>query len=93
MIEDEEDNMLRSPNDGFNLSFAKNDPRVRSWHGRPRTNVNVPKDEFQDYDITYVVTDMEFKRMINGLLFWQTIMQKPEAMSLFPPELGNWFST
>ena len=42
------------------LTFAKNDPRIRvvGMEGS-RTNVNVPKDEFQDYDITYLVTDME----------------------------------
>ncbi|MFY9177270.1 MAG: aminoglycoside 6-adenylyltransferase [Caldicoprobacterales bacterium] len=78
------------------LSFAKNDPRVRvvGMEGS-RTNVNVPKDEFQDYDITYVVTDMEsFKKDDKWLDYFgkRIIMQKPEAMSLFPPELGNWFS-
>jgi aminoglycoside 6-adenylyltransferase len=97
MIEDEEDNM-RSEAQMMDLilSFAKNDPRVRvvGMEGS-RTNVNVPKDEFQDYDITYVVTDMEsFKKDDKWLDYFgkRIIMQKPEAMSLFPPELGNWFS-
>lgn len=46
------------------LSFARNDERVRAvgMEGS-RTNVNVPKDDFQDYDITYIVTDMaSFKK-------------------------------
>lgn len=97
MIEDEEDNM-RSEAQMMDLilSFAKNDPRVRvvGMEGS-RTNVNVPKDEFQDYDITYVVTNMEsFKKDDKWLDYFgkRIIMQKPEAMSLFPPELGNWFS-
>ena len=31
--------------------------------GRLRTNKNVPKDQFRDYDISYLVPDMEsFKK-------------------------------
>lgn len=54
------------------LTFAKNDPRIRvvGMEGS-RANVNVAKDEFQDYDISYLVTDMEsFKkddRCVNNL--------------------------
>ena len=78
------------------LSFAENDERIRviGMEGS-RTNVNVPKDDFQDYDITYVVTDMEsFKRDDKWLDYFgkRIFLQKPEAMSLFPHELGNWFS-
>lgn len=78
------------------LSFAKNDKRIRvvGMEGS-RTNVNVPKDEFQDYDITYVVTDMEsFTKDDNWLNYFgkRIIMQKPELMSLFPHDLRNWFS-
>jgi aminoglycoside 6-adenylyltransferase len=60
-----------------------------------RTNPNVPKDRFQDYDISYFVTDMDaFKKDDRWLdVFGKRIMmQKPEDMELFPPELGNWFS-
>ncbi|MBZ4666819.1 MAG: putative aminoglycoside 6-adenylyltransferase [Mahella sp.] len=60
-----------------------------------RTNANVPKDEFQDYDVTYAVTDIEsFKKEDKWLEYFgeRIFMQKPEAMSLFPHELGNWFS-
>ena len=42
------------------LSVAEKDERVRivGMNGS-RTNPNVPKDDFQDYDIVYVVTDMQ----------------------------------
>ena len=78
------------------LTFAENDARIRvvGMEGS-RTNVNVPKDRFQDYDITYIVTDMGSFIQDDGWLDYfgkRIIMQKPEAMELFPPELGNWFS-
>ncbi|MBN6205394.1 aminoglycoside 6-adenylyltransferase [Ralstonia pickettii] len=60
-----------------------------------RTNVNISRDIYQDYDISYFVTDMdEFKENEAWLeMFGKRIfMQTPEAMELFPPELGNWFS-
>ncbi len=78
------------------LTFAKNDPRIRvvGMEGS-RANVNVAKDKFQDYDISYLVTDMNsFKKDDKWLDYFgkRIIMQKPEAMSLFTPTLGNWFS-
>lgn len=78
------------------LLFAEKDERIKvvGMEGS-RTNVHVPKDEFQDYDVTYVVTDMEsFKKDDEWLKYFgkRIFTQKPEAMSLFPPELGNWFS-
>ena len=35
-----------------------------------------------------------FKKVMIGLDYFgqRIILQKPEAMELFPPELGNWFS-
>lgn len=78
------------------LAFARRDERIRvvGMEGS-RTNPKVPKDQFQDYDVSYLVTDMEsFKKDDAWLDYFgkRIIMQKPEAMSLFPPELGNWFS-
>lgn len=78
------------------LDFARRDERIRvvGMEGS-RTNVNAPQDRFQDYDVTYVVTDMEaFKKDDEWLGYFgkRIIMQKPEAMAMFPPELGNWFS-
>lgn len=78
------------------LDFAKNDERIRivSMEGS-RTNINVPKDDFQDYDISFLVTEMgSFKESDQWLEIFgkRVMMQKPEAMDLFPPTLGNWFS-
>ena len=78
------------------MGFAENDERVRmvTLEGS-RTNKNIPKDSFQDYDISFFVTEMEsFKESDSWLEVFgeRIIMQKPEAMELFPPSLGNWFS-
>ena len=78
------------------LAFARNDERVRlvGMEGS-RLDPDAPKDPFQDYDITYIVTDMETFKANDAWLDYfgkRIIMQKPEAMSLFPPELGGWFS-
>ncbi|MDL2229515.1 aminoglycoside 6-adenylyltransferase [Treponema sp. OttesenSCG-928-L16] len=89
---------MRSEDEMFELilSFARRDERVRlaALNGS-RTNPNVPKDVFQDYDAVYAVTDMDsFKNDPNWVDYFgsRVIMQTPEAMSLFPPSLGNWFS-
>ncbi|MEF3302982.1 aminoglycoside 6-adenylyltransferase [Paenibacillus sp. GYB003] len=78
------------------VDFAANDPRIRlaTLEGS-RTNPNIPRDRFQDFDISYFVTDMEsFKQDDRWLDVFgkRAMMQKPEQMELFPPELGNWFS-
>ncbi|TYP74655.1 aminoglycoside 6-adenylyltransferase [Paenibacillus methanolicus] len=78
------------------LDIAERDERIRlvTLEGS-RTNRNVPADAYQDYDISYFVTDMEtFKQSDRWLqpLGERLMMQKPEDMELFPPELGNWFS-
>lgn len=78
------------------LSYAANDARVRvvGMEGS-RTNPHAVRDAFQDYDITYIVTDMPSFKADDGWLDVfgrRLITQKPEAMELFPPELGNWFS-
>ena len=75
------------------LTFAKNDERIRlvEMEGS-RTNINVPKDEFQDYDISFIVTEMNsFMSNDDWLDVFgkRIIMQKPEAMDLFPPELST----
>jgi len=59
-----------------------------------RTNINVPKDDYQDYDVSFIVTDMDsFTKNDDWLDVFgkRIIMQKPEAMDLFPPEI-DWFS-
>jgi len=76
--------------------FARKDERIRlvTLEGS-RTNPNIPRDSFQDYDISYFVMEMDsFKENDRWLDVFgrRLMMQKPEAMELFPPDLGNWFS-
>ncbi|MDF2836939.1 MAG: aadK, partial [Paenibacillus sp.] len=78
------------------VDFALIEPRVRlaTLEGS-RTNVNITPDVFQDYDISYFVTDIEAYKADDGWLDAfgsRAMMQKPEDMELFPPELGAWFS-
>lgn len=72
------------------LNFAFQDERIRivPLEGS-RTNVNIPKDNLQDYDITFFVIDMgEFLKSDDWLSVFgnRIMMQKPEDMELFPPE-------
>ncbi|ADP32323.1 aminoglycoside 6-adenylyltransferase [Bacillus atrophaeus subsp. globigii] len=78
------------------LDLGNRDKRIRlvTLEGS-RTNKNVPRDKFQDYDISYFVTDIDsFKSNDEWLKHFgeMIMMQKPEDMELFPPELGDWFS-
>ncbi|MBG9792881.1 aminoglycoside adenylyltransferase [Paenibacillus dendritiformis] len=89
---------MRSEQEMMNLliDFARKDQRIRlvTLEGS-RTNRNIPPDAFQDYDISCFVTDMDsFKENDQWLDIFgkRLMMQKPEDMELFPPELGNWFS-
>ncbi|MDR1220079.1 MAG: aminoglycoside 6-adenylyltransferase [Treponema sp.] len=88
---------MRSEQEMMDLiaTFAKNDDCVRvvTMEGS-RLNKNAPKDRFQDFDVNFIVTDMEkYKNNDNWLDVFgeRVIMQKPEAMVMFPPTLGNWF--
>mgnify|MGYP001193063613 CR=1 FL=1 len=78
------------------LDFAENHKKIRiAVLEGSRTNKNISPDAFQDYDISYFVTDMEaFKENDQWLDAFgkRILMQKPEDMELFPAELGNWFS-
>ena len=72
------------------LNFAFQDERIRivTLEGS-RPNVNIPKDNLQDYDITFFVIDMgEFLKSDDWLSVFgnRIMMQKPEDMELFPPE-------
>lgn len=72
------------------LSLAKTDERIRmvTLEGS-RTNINIPPDDFQDFDITFFVTDMQsFTNDDKWLDVFgeRLILQKPEDMELFPPE-------
>jgi len=72
------------------LNFAKADDRVRmvTLEGS-RTNINILPDDFQDYDITFFVSDMQSfitdDEWLN-IFGERLIMQKPEDMELFPAE-------
>ena len=78
------------------LAPARHDVRIRAVAIEgSRTNPNVPTDRFQDYDVSYFVTEMESFMADDSWLdiFGERIiMQKPEAMTLYPPDLGGWFS-
>ena len=72
------------------LGFARQDERVRvvAMNGS-RANPNAPRDAFQDYDIVYLVTEMDSFLASDAWLEVfgrRVIMQKPDAMELFPPE-------
>lgn len=78
------------------LRIAEQDDRIRAvvMNGS-RTNPNVPKDMFQDFDMVYLVTEMDsFIRDRHWIDVFgeRIILQTPENMSLFPPELGGRFS-
>ncbi|CAM5790250.1 MULTISPECIES: aminoglycoside 6-adenylyltransferase [Brevibacillus] len=80
----------------FILKVAADDERVRvvTLEGS-RTNPNVPRDFFQDYDISFHVTEMDSFLQNPGwvdMFGERIIMQTPEAMAMFPPELGRRFS-
>ncbi|OUS68465.1 aminoglycoside adenylyltransferase [Paenibacillus sp. MY03] len=78
------------------VDFAGNDSRIRlAVLEGSRTNVNIAPDDYQDYDITYFVTDMNAYKSSDDWLDAfgkRSMMQKPEDMELFPSELGTWFS-
>ena len=72
------------------LGFAEKDERIRvvTLEGS-RTNKNIPPDDFQDFDITFFVTDMQGFTYDDKWLdvFGERLMlQKPEDMELFPAE-------
>lgn len=78
------------------LGVAEKDERVRAvaMNGS-RTNSNVPKDSFRDYDIVYLVSDLQsFLNRTDWVNVFgkRIIMQTPEDMKMFPPELGGRFT-
>lgn len=76
--------VMRSEKEMFDLiiGFAQRDERIRAvYMNGSRTNSNIPKDIFQDYDIVYVVTDtasfIEDQRWIT--MFGELLMmQEPD---------------
>lgn len=78
------------------LEFAREDDRVR-WVllTGSRANKLIEPDEYQDYDIQLGVNDLDSFLISDAWLsvFGEcVIMQKPEAMAMFPPSLGGRFT-
>lgn len=73
------------------IDLAQADPRIRmvTLEGS-RVNHKIPRDAYQDYDVTFIVEEMKsFLEDETWLRAFGDIamMQKPEAMSLFPPTM------
>lgn len=78
------------------LTYAKEHDEIKvvGMEGS-RVHPKIKKDAFQDYDITYIVSDVEpFIQDEEWLDIFgeQIFMQKPEVMALFEPQFGNWYS-
>jgi aminoglycoside 6-adenylyltransferase len=74
------------------LKIAEKDSRIRAvYMNGSRTNPNVPKDVYQDYDIVYIVDDFETFTADHSWIdaFGDRLMlQMPEAMR-FMNETAN----
>lgn len=77
------------------LQIAEEDDRIRAvYMNGSRTNQNVPKDIFQDYDVVYVVTDtrsfIDDKEWIKNFgEIW--FMQYPDEHPDFPSDKANFY--
>lgn len=90
--------MLRSEEELMHtvLSYAEQNEfiQVVGMEGS-RVHPLIEPDKLQDFDLTFVVTD---KKPFQEDESWLTIfgkrifMQKPESMTLYHPQLGNWLS-
>ena len=90
---------MRTEDEMFRLfgRIAAEDDRIRVMTlEASRVNPHIQPDIWQDYDITFLVTEMdsflesdEWLSVFGDLVF----LQKPEAMDLFPPDFPEgWFS-
>lgn len=89
---------MRSEQQMFDLILetAKCDERVRAviMNGS-RANPNAPRDPFQDFDIVYIVSDVEpFRHNLEWIRRFgeMMILQMPEEMQDPPAEDGGFFS-
>jgi len=78
------------------IETARQDERIRAvaMNGS-RVNDRAPRDEFQDYDVVYAVTEMDsFLREPDWIDVFgeRLIMQTPESMALFPSEPSDRFA-
>ena len=90
---------MRSEEEMFRLfhRIAAEDDRIRvmTLEGS-RVNPHINPDIWQDYDITFLVTELDSYLKSDewlGIFGELVFMQKPEAMALFPPDFPEgWFS-
>ncbi|MDE5909939.1 MAG: aminoglycoside 6-adenylyltransferase [Lachnospiraceae bacterium] len=88
---------MRTEKEMYNLflNIAKNDERIRAVYiNGSRTNPNVPKDIFQDYDVVYVVTettafidDKAWIKRFGEILY----MQYPDEHPDYPSDKENFY--
>ena len=86
---------MRAENEMYDLilDIAKNDVRIKAvYMNGSRTNENVPKDIFQDYDIVYVtddtksfIEDKDWIRLFGEILY----MQYPDENPYYPSDKEN----
>lgn len=86
---------MRTENEMYDLilGIAKKDARVKAvYMNGSRTNENVPKDVFQDYDIVYVtddvksfIEDKDWIRLFGEILY----MQYPDENPYYPSDKEN----
>ncbi|EKI8610964.1 aminoglycoside 6-adenylyltransferase, partial [Staphylococcus aureus] len=76
------------------FAYQRSNVKIIALEGS-RTNENIKKDKFQDYDFAFFVSDIEYftheeswLSLFGELLF----IQKPEDMELFPPDLDYGYS-
>lgn len=77
------------------ISIAQSDERIRAVYlNGSRTNPNVPKDIFQDYDVVYVVTetkpfivDKDWINQFGEILF----MQFPDEHPDYPSDKDDFY--
>ena len=77
------------------LSIAQNDKKIRAVYlNGSRTNPNVPKDIFQDYDVVYIVTEtLPFIEDKNWIKCFGEIlyMQYPDEHPDYPSDKENFY--
>lgn len=81
---------------GLIINIAKEDERIRAvYMNGSRTNPNVPKDIFQDYDVVYVVTEtvsfVKDKTWVNA--FGDLIMMQEPDKNDFGEEIDFDFTS
>ena len=75
------------------IEIAEKDVRIRgAYMGGSRTNLNAPRDVFQDYDIVYIVTttkpfreNKEWIKCFGEILY----MHYPEENVFYPSDVEN----